>query len=496
MSTDGPGPDLPEAPPPGLVRPLREWLAASHLAVLILPIIGLVVSGALAQDLVNQTRWDLEHQATLLAMLAEEAVVEARRHDPGADLSCCTEALSEKLRFVKAQTLAGIEMTNARGVVVATSGSALGEDLSSQPHVRAALGGRTKLTLKPRPPPSARQALSGPSRRARVRVFVAQPAVVAGQVVGTVVISRTPREEVQALYHMAPRAAWAGLVAIGITLAVAWGAGVLATRSLTLLDRGAVRIAEGDYEGLSALAAPQRSHVAEVSRVASSVARMATRLRERLGYIGEFASNVSHEFKTPLATLRGTVELLADDEGMPQDQRERFLGNAAHEVDRLEALVEGLLSLARADLAVRRERLSLLAVVRRATGDEVEVVGPDATVHGDPAQLDAVVANLVDNAREHGGSGVTVRVEAWQSDERAGFDVIDDGAGISAANLARVFDRFFTTDRAGGTGLGLALVRAIVEQHGGSVAVESVPGRTVFRVELPRASEVEPDGQE
>jgi signal transduction histidine kinase len=70
---------------------------------------------------------------------------------------------------------------------------------------------------------------------------------------------------------------------------------------------------------------------------------------------------------------------------------------------------------------------------------------------------------------------------------QTGFDVIDDGPGISPANLPRIFDRFFTTDRSEGTGLGLALVKAICEAHGGSVTVQSAPGRTVFSVRLPAA---------
>ena len=106
---------------------------------------------------------------------------------------------------------------------------------------------------------------------------------------------------------------------------------------------------------------------------------------------------------------------------------------------------------------------------------EVTLSGQAAPINGDPAQLGAVIKNLVQNAQLHGGDGVTVRVHAWTEAERTGFDVVDDGVGISAANLPRVFDRFFTTDRAGGTGLGLALVRAIVEQHGGDVDVTSRP---------------------
>lgn len=474
------------AEPTTIVLPLRGWLAVSHLVVLLLPVVGLIVSGALAQDLVDQTRWDLENQAALLAMVAEEDVREARGDDPDALLTCCTEQLSSRLRYVKAKTRSGIEVTDTRGVVVATSGSELGQDLSDERHVRRALAGVANKAVKPRPAPSRAQPLSSESRRARVRVFVAQPVVVDGDVVGAIVISRTPREELQAFYQMAPRAIWGAVPAFLATLAVAWGAGILATRSLKQLDRGAVRIAEGDYGGIEELALPQRSHVADVARVARSITRMATRLRERIGYIGEFASNVSHEFKTPLSTLRGTVELLGDEESMPAAQRERFLTNAASEVNRLEKLVEGLLSLARADQAQEHVPVDLNRLLAEVAPD-VAVIGAAGVVHGDRSQLQAVVGNLLDNAREHGGTDASVQLEAFERGEVTGFAVVDDGPGISEANLARVFDRFFTTERGrGGTGIGLALVRAIVEQHGGEVSVESRPGRTVFRVSLPR----------
>ena len=95
-----------------------------------------------------------------------------------------------------------------------------------------------------------------------------------------------------------------------------------------------------------------------------------------------------------------------------------------------------------------------------------------------------MIGNLVENARVHGGRDVWVR--AWRSEGVCGFDVEDDGPGITPANLPRVFDRFFTTRRgSGGTGLGLALVRAVVTSHGGEVTVSSEPRRTVFRVRLP-----------
>jgi signal transduction histidine kinase len=214
---------------------------------------------------------------------------------------------------------------------------------------------------------------------------------------------------------------------------------------------------------------------------------MADRLQARLAYISEFAGNVSHEFKTPITTLRGTVELLRDDDDLPPAQRARFLDNALIELDRLNRLVGGLLTLARAEAAVPSGRVDLTALARvAAERHRVPLRGEAAPVIGHAEQLAAAVDNLIDNARRHGGAIVTLT--AWSADGAVGIDVEDDGAGISAANLPRVFDRFFTTARdRGGTGLGLALVKAVAIAHGGDVTVTSQPGRTTFRLRLPAA---------
>ena len=142
-------------------------------------------------------------------------------------------------------------------------------------------------------------------------------------------------------------------------------------------------------------------------------------------------------------------------------------------------MVGGLLDLARAEAGVKAEDVDLgdvvAAVGRRFPG--VEVRGGHCPVQGDRAQLETAVGQLVENARQHGGSRVVVAVEV------DGVSVADDGFGISPAVLPHIFDRFFTTsaDRKG-TGLGLAIVRAIVEAHRGTLTVESGAGRTRFRL--------------
>jgi two-component system sensor histidine kinase ChvG len=226
--------------------------------------------------------------------------------------------------------------------------------------------------------------------------------------------------------------------------------------------------------------------VREVAALAGAVDTMRAQLQARLDYIDEFAGNVAHEFRTPIATLRGTFELLTDDPDMDAAQRERFFRNALAELQRLDALVGGLLALARAERPAQAEPVDLDAVLRAACRDRARLEGTAGLVVGAEHQLRAVVDNLIDNARRHAAAR-TITVVAWSEPGIAGFEVVDDGRGIPGEALQRVFDRFYTTDRQRGIGLGLPTARLICRAHGGDISVRSRPGRTVFCVALPQA---------
>ncbi|MGB1016439.1 MAG: sensor histidine kinase, partial [Nannocystaceae bacterium] len=264
--------------------------------------------------------------------------------------------------------------------------------------------------------------------------------------------------------------------------------GYYGSRSLRRLSRLAGRLSQGDRVEPQQLARGAHSHVREVRELTETVEKMATLVQARVDYINEFAGHVAHEFRTPLATLRGTAELLHDDESMPPAQRVRFLDNALQELDRLEQLMDGLLALARAERPHARSELDLddLCTGVCARYPDIAFDSGAGKVRGSRQQLDAVVENLIDNAQTHGGEQPTIRVRGFRTATHAGFEVLDNGPGISPQNAPKVFERFFTTNRAdGGTGLGLALVKLIVESHGGQVDLTSAPGKTCIRVALP-----------
>ena len=219
----------------------------------------------------------------------------------------------------------------------------------------------------------------------------------------------------------------------------------------------------------------------------------------------DFVANVSHDLRTPLTSVRGYAETLLDGGLEDAENRAGFVRIIRDQTERLQALVEDLMSLAeleRPGASLRLERFDLREPVERQTtlardrarraglSLELDVAAPIEVV-ADRARIEQVLANLLDNAvkyTERGG----VRVSLGSDATRAWCEVRDSGSGIPEENLPRVFERFYRVDKArsrepGGTGLGLSIVKHIVTLHGGEVSVESAPGRgSTFRFEIPR----------
>jgi two-component system, OmpR family, phosphate regulon sensor histidine kinase PhoR len=219
----------------------------------------------------------------------------------------------------------------------------------------------------------------------------------------------------------------------------------------------------------------------------------------------DFVANVSHELRTPLTAIRGYVEALIDDPPPPGESR-RFLEIIARHTDRMERLVKDLLRLARLDAGqettemvecdlnalvqgVAHELASVIAT--KGTTVEIDVAPEVRTITSDSAKLHDVLRNLVENAVNYSPENGTVRVEAEGSDTALTLAVLDSGPGIPAADLTRVFERFYRVDKSrsrapGGTGIGLAIVKHLVELLGGTVTAANRPeGGAAFIVRLP-----------
>jgi signal transduction histidine kinase len=219
----------------------------------------------------------------------------------------------------------------------------------------------------------------------------------------------------------------------------------------------------------------------------------------------DFLNTVSHELRTPLTSIKAFSEILLEQE--PGEADREFLGIIDQEADRLTRLIEDLLDLSRiedGEAVGAMVRLPLDVVVDtclrscRALASQkgvhlVRLSGGEAVVRGDRDRLAQVVTNLLSNAIKFTSPGGEVRVETTRVGGEAVIAVTDTGVGIPEADLARIFEKFQQVDRgdagSGGSGLGLPIVRSIVEAHRGRIAVESVPGRgSTFRVHLPEAS--------
>jgi two-component system phosphate regulon sensor histidine kinase PhoR len=221
-----------------------------------------------------------------------------------------------------------------------------------------------------------------------------------------------------------------------------------------------------------------------------------TRLQRLENMRRDFVANVSHELKTPIASIKGYVETLR--EGAMDDPQAlvSFLDRLAHNAERLNAIVDDLLLLSRIEQdgeqgLVQHSDQSLRAIVESAItscqdkADERQVTlalicQNDLTVRANPTLLEQAVGNLLDNAIKYSDSGKTVEITVTREGDEAVIHVRDYGCGIEAEHLPRLFERFYRVDRArsrklGGTGLGLAIVKHIVQTHGGSVVVESTP---------------------
>lgn len=216
-----------------------------------------------------------------------------------------------------------------------------------------------------------------------------------------------------------------------------------------------------------------------------------------------FVSNVSHEFKTPLAYIQGYAAMLQDDELVPQ-LRNRYIGHITKATRKLSDMIGNLLeisNLSRPNARLEMEPFSLdeqlrhamalfmPAIERKGLSYEVDLARVD--VVGNEELLDGVWANLISNAIKYTQAGGTISASLYALDDKAIATISDTGCGMTPNQVRHAFDRFYqgeTSHASEGTGLGLAIVNAVVKKHLGTVKVESDLGRgSSFTVELPLA---------
>ncbi len=354
--------------------------------------------------------------------------------------------------------------------------------------IRKALAGRY----------GARTRLSPTTRS--VTLYSAIPIRSEGEVVGVALVSKSTFQILQAIYELrlSTFKVILGSVAAAVALTLLVSTTIarplqrLRKESKALLDRrGRLR---GSFKGSRRL-----DEIGDLSR---ALAELTRRLEGHIRFIESFASDVSHEFKNPLAAIRNATELLAEVE--EPAERERFITMVQHDIARLEHLLSGVREITRIDAELDEQPVEPVALAQLLRGlierYEMQPCGvhyrldlptSDAVVEADPERLAQVFENLLDNAVSFSPPDAEIRIALEVRNQEAVVAVRDRGPGIPEEHLEKIFSRFFSyrqngTEGDGHTGLGLAIVKAIVEAYGGEArATNHEGGGAVFETALP-----------
>ena len=334
--------------------------------------------------------------------------------------------------------------------------------------------------------------------------------VLAGEQYGSIV-DRMSRSYILRL------AFWRILAALVTTLIAGWLLVRLLTRRVKALDRRMKHFEDSGFRATPIESSKRASGDGdEIDRLEATFQRMAERIAEQVEELKEvdrlrreLVANVSHDLRTPLATLQGYLEtLLLKDESLPDSERRNYLEIASAQSERLGKLVAELFELTQLDAQetpLDCERFSVAELAQdlaqkfrlAAAEKQVELVAelPQnlPIVHADLRLIERTLENLIENALRHTEAGGQVQVSLTEKAGRVRVSVADTGCGIPAEDLPRIFDRFYrgkaTTSRRDGAGLGLAIARRVLELHGSQIAVEStVDTGTRFSFELSQAA--------
>ena len=333
------------------------------------------------------------------------------------------------------------------------------------------------------------------------------PIFVNREIVGRVaVLARFPSDRM--LRELGPTMAVVGIAVLGVGMTlialVVFGP---ARRRLQAVRHAAEQLGGGD----AAARAPEHGGD-EVATVARAFNRMAAELESRARALEssdrarrQLLADVSHELMTPLTAMRGYVETLSMKEiPLDEDTRDRYLRIIDDETHRLERIVGDLLDLAKLesggarlqpdtvhirDLFSRAAERHERAAAARGISLPIHVDSSAELVHGDGDRLEQALQNLVANALRHTPDGGMISLSSAPDGDAVILTVRDNGSGIPGEHLPLIFDRFYKADAsrqaAGGSGLGLSIVKTIVERHGGTIAARNDNG-AVFEIRLPR----------
>lgn len=388
------------------------------------------------------------------------------------------------------ETDARIRVLSGKGVAIYDSARHdEGADLSARPEVAEALLGQYDASWE----------LT--EDKSYVFYHCAQPVLSDRGVMGAVLVSRHTGPIVGAILRMYQRQRATTVMALVFSALAA----ALLSWSMTRRLRRLTRAASGFAHGEASLPVPVQGRD-EIGELAATFNHMAGEIEKRDAYNRDFVATTFHELRTPVTAIKGAAEVLEQGAAEKPEARARFIANIRYQSERLVRLIGELNELTRVDMDTpkgARERADYTVVLRGILEGlepafeedrailEVDLPDEPLPVQVHAGQLEQVVANLLENAFRYTPSDGSVRVAVRREGEQVVTRVADTGSGIAASNMDRVFDRFFTTEpkdayRGYGSGLGLAIARRIIENHHGTMRVESREGQgTEFSFTLP-----------
>jgi signal transduction histidine kinase len=400
------------------------------------------------------------------------------------------DAGKEMLPIIKESqqvTLSGIKILDYQGIVV-SGRQEMQESFAHLEEFKAAIQGKPISLLRKRivgktPPP-----LESISRGARLNVCVALPILMDHQVIGVVLMIRTPMDSMKSLYSKRIEI----MTALVLLFLVILGISALTSFTITRPILNLIQQAEGITQGDPITSAPLKHPVThEIAILSESFSAMAKELNARSVYIQNFATQVSHEFKTPLTSIKGAIELLQEHiDSMPVEQRNRFLNNVLEDTNRLSQLVTKLLELARADVLEPIDESSDVAQLlmdfipkfkdqyahETARSVQFTLLGVEAPLKVViPSEiLETVFQNLFDNCYQQLATEIHIEFIVEAANQHVRILIEDNGPGVSSANQSKLFEPFFTTHRqTGGTGLGLNIVRSLLSSQNAAIDILS-----------------------
>jgi len=335
-------------------------------------------------------------------------------------------------------------------------------------------------------------------------MYVAMPFRKDGRVAGVVRLAVPLTEVDEAVARLRRLVSIAALVALAAAVLLSTLAASRLTRAVRLVTDAARRMASGDLATRTRAAGSD-----EVAELGRALDRLAEELSRLESIRRDFVANASHELRTPVSSVRSAAETLRAGALRDPEAAGRFLEIVERNAERLDRLIADLLDLSRIESRESKldlEPVEVASVAAHVLGHfrerverkriRLEWVPPSGElprVRADRRALEQVLTNLVDNAVKYCPEAAEIRVRAASDGDRVRVSVEDNGPGIEAKHLPRLFERFYRVDAGrsrelGGTGLGLSIVKHLVEAMGGAVGVESAPGKgSTFSFTLPRA---------